>query len=154
MTPRLPVKTHNLLTRKFVLPKTGIVLTVQYLLFVARQLLNNVMYSADFYTIRTLGISWTLYCLAKHPIHQEKCRQEIQSVLNGRNGFEWLPQLLFEYYKLTNTLHRDDMKSLPYTTMCIKEAMRLYPPVPHYFRDLSEDVIIQGHLIPKGNNIF
>ena len=45
------------------------------------------------------------------------------------------------------------MKSLPYTTMCIKEAMRLYPPVPYYFRDLSEDVIIQGHLIPKGNGI-
>ena len=36
-----------------------------------------------------LGISWTLYCLAKHPIHQEKCRLEIQSVLNGRDGFEW-----------------------------------------------------------------
>ena len=45
---------------------------------------------------------------------------------------------------------REDMKSLPYTTMCIKEAMRLYPPVPHYFRDLSEDTIINGSLIPKG----
>ena len=74
-------------------------------------------------------------------------------MLNGRNGFEWLPQLLFEYYKLTNALHRDDMKSLPYTTMCIKEAMRLYPPVPYYFRDLTEDMNIQGHLIPKGNDI-
>ena len=28
--------------------------------------------------------------------------------------------------------------------------MRLYPPVPHYFRDLSEDTIINGSLIPKG----
>ena len=42
------------------------------------------------------------------------------------------------------------MKSLPYTTMCIKEAMRLYPPVPFYFRDISEDINIHGHLIPKG----
>ena len=42
------------------------------------------------------------------------------------------------------------MKSLPYTTMCIKEAMRLYPPVPYYFRELSEDVEIEGHLVPKG----
>ena len=40
-------------------------------------------------SVYTLGISWTLYCLAKHPIHQEKCRQEIQSVLNGRSGLEW-----------------------------------------------------------------
>ena len=46
------------------------------------------------------------------------------------------------------------MKSLSYTTMCIKEAMRLYPPVPHYFRDLSEDTIINGSLIPKGHRIF
>lgn len=46
------------------------------------------------------------------------------------------------------------MKSLPYTTMCIKEAMRLYPPVPYYFRDLSEDIIIHGHLIPKGSDTF
>ena len=45
------------------------------------------------------------------------------------------------------------MKSLPYTTMCIKEAMRLYPPVPYYIRDLSEDINIQGHLIPKGNEV-
>ena len=42
------------------------------------------------------------------------------------------------------------MKSLPYTTMCIKEAMRLYPPVPYHFRDISEDINIHGHLIPKG----
>jgi len=48
---------------------------------------------------------------------------------------------------------RDDLKSLSYTTMCIKEAMRLYPPVPHYYRDLSEDTIIHGHLIPKGKFI-
>ena len=46
------------------------------------------------------------------------------------------------------------MKSLPYTTMCIKEAMRLYPPVPYYFRDTSEDINIHGHLIPKGRDIF
>ena len=35
------------------------------------------------------GISWTLYCLAKYPVHQEKCRKEIQSVLNGRDTLEW-----------------------------------------------------------------
>ncbi|XP_065920518.1 cytochrome P450 4A4-like isoform X2 [Dysidea avara] len=82
------------------------------------------------------GISWTLYCLAKHPVHQEKCREEIQLVLNGRDTFEW-----------------DDLKSLSYTTMCIKEAMRLYPPVPYYFRQLSEDTVIKEHLIPKGTII-
>ena len=51
---------------------------------------------------------------------------------------------------IMSIVFRDDMKSLSYTTMCIKEAMRLYPPVPHYFRDLSEDTVINGSLIPKG----
>ncbi|XP_065919119.1 cytochrome P450 4B1-like [Dysidea avara] len=83
------------------------------------------------------GIFWTLYCLAKYPDHQEKCREEIRTVLDGRESFEW-----------------EDLKSLSYTTMCIKEAMRLYPPVPHYFRDLSEDTIIHGHLIPKGTFVI
>ncbi|XP_065920516.1 cytochrome P450 4F4-like [Dysidea avara] len=82
------------------------------------------------------GISWTLYCLAKYPVHQEKCREEIWSILNGRDTFEW-----------------DDLKSLSYTTMCIKESMRLNPPVPHYFRNVSEDTIIKGHLIPKGTMV-
>ena len=31
--------------------------------------------------------------------------------------------------------------------------MRLYPPVPHYFREISEDITIKGHLIPKGITI-
>ena len=42
------------------------------------------------------------------------------------------------------------MKSLQYTTMCIKEAMRLHPPVPYLFKELSEDINVQGCLIPKG----
>ena len=42
------------------------------------------------------------------------------------------------------------MKSLQYTTMCIREAMRLYPPVPYFFKELSEDINVQGCLIPKG----
>ncbi|XP_065882296.1 cytochrome P450 4A25-like [Dysidea avara] len=78
------------------------------------------------------GIYWTLYCLAKHPFHQQKCREEIRTVLDDRDCIEW-----------------DDLKSLSYTTMCIKESMRLYPPVPLYFRNISEDTTIKGHLIPK-----
>ena len=44
------------------------------------------------------------------------------------------------------------MKSLPYTTMCIKEAMRLYPPVPYYFREISEDITFKDiSKLPKGS---
>ena len=81
----------------------------------------------------TSGICWTLYCLAKHPEHQEKVREEVRSVLMGR---EWL-----EY---------DDLKELKYTQWCIKEAMRLYPPVFEIYRKVSEDVKLGDILIPEG----
>ncbi|XP_063794983.1 cytochrome P450 4A24-like isoform X1 [Pseudophryne corroboree] len=84
------------------------------------------------------GISWTLYCLAKYPEHQEKCREEIQEVLGERNTVEW-----------------EDLGKMPYTTMCIKESMRLYPPVPGVARELSQPITFcDGRSLPKGANVF
>ena len=84
----------------------------------------------------TSGISWTLYCLAKYPEHQEKIREEVRNVLMGR---EWL-----DY---------DDLKDLKYTQWCIKEAMRLYPPVPEVFRKLSKDTELDGVVVPQGTSV-
>ena len=81
----------------------------------------------------TSGISWTLYCLAKYPEHQEKIREEVRNVLMGR---EWL-----DY---------SDLKELKYTQWCIKETMRLYPPVLFIVRKASNDIELDDHLIPKG----
>ncbi|KAL5509313.1 hypothetical protein EMCRGX_G004655 [Ephydatia muelleri] len=80
------------------------------------------------------GISWTLYLLAKHPEHQEKCRDEIRTVLDGRNHLEFA-----------------DLPKLQYTHWCIKEAMRLYPPVQHIYRNANEDILLQGYLVPRGS---
>ena len=81
----------------------------------------------------TSGIAWTLYCLAQHPEHQDKIREEVQEVLAGR---EWL-----QY---------EDLQHLKYTQMCIKEAMRLYPPVFLIFRVAKEDFCLDGVTIPEG----
>ena len=84
----------------------------------------------------TSGMCWTLYCLAKHPEHQEKVREEVKSVLMGRE--------LLEY---------EDLKDLKYTHWCIKEAMRLYPPVYEVYRQLSKDTEIDGVVIPKDTKV-
>ena len=81
----------------------------------------------------TSGMCWTLYCLAKHPEHQDKVRKEVRSVLMDRNFLDY-----------------DDLKNLKYTQWCIKEAMRLYPPVPEIYRKVSEDVKLDDYTIPKG----
>ena len=49
------------------------------------------------------------------------------------------------------SLYREDLKSLEYTTLCLKESMRLLPPVPTLARDLEEDLeIADGIVAAKG----
>ena len=45
---------------------------------------------------------------------------------------------------------REDLSKLSYTTMCIKESLRLYSPVPYIAKELSEDFFVEGDRIPKG----
>ena len=58
------------------------------------------------------GISWCLHLLAKNPGHQQRCRDEINSVLGDKEELEW-----------------EDIGKLSYLSMCIKESLRLRNPV-------------------------
>ncbi|EMP34118.1 Cytochrome P450 4B1 [Chelonia mydas] len=35
------------------------------------------------------GISWLLYCMALHPEHQQRCREEIKEILGDRTTIQW-----------------------------------------------------------------
>uniref|UniRef100_B8JK07 Cytochrome P450, family 4, subfamily f, polypeptide 13 n=1 Tax=Mus musculus TaxID=10090 RepID=B8JK07_MOUSE len=85
----------------------------------------------------TSALSWILYNLARHPEYQERCRQEVQELLRDRDSeeIEW-----------------DDLAQLPFLTMCIKESLRLHPPVLLISRCCTQDVLLpDGRAIPKGN---
>lgn len=82
------------------------------------------------------AICWTLYNLARHDHYQEKCRQEVMDLMLGRDRhvIEW-----------------EDLSNLPFTTMCIRESLRLHAPVQAVTRTYTQDMALPGHrTVPKG----
>ncbi|KAI6657723.1 Cytochrome P450 4B1 [Oopsacas minuta] len=75
--------------------------------------------------------SFVFYHLAKYPELQEKCREEVLSVMGGRDEIEW-----------------KDIAKFTYLTCFIKETMRLYPPVMFISKMLNKPFTIDGHKIP------
>ncbi|XP_055461330.1 cytochrome P450 4A10-like [Psammomys obesus] len=84
------------------------------------------------------GVSWVFHALATHPEHQQRCREELQSLLGDGAPITW-----------------EHLDKMPYTTMCIKGALRLYPTVPVVGRELSTPVTFpDGRSLPKGVTVL
>jgi cytochrome P450 len=68
----------------------------------------------------------------------------------------WTLQLLSEHPEVEARLHEevdgaDGVDALPYTRRVLMEAMRLYPPIWGFFRELTEDMPLGGELVPAGH---
>ncbi|XP_020952360.1 cytochrome P450 4X1-like [Sus scrofa] len=82
----------------------------------------------------TGGLTWLLYHLALYPEHQERCREEIRSILGDGSSITW-----------------GQLGEMSYTTMCIKESLRLAPPVLSFSRELSKPITFSdGRSLPAG----
>ncbi|XP_053170709.1 cytochrome P450 4F3 [Scomber japonicus] len=82
------------------------------------------------------AICWTLYNLARHEHYQERCRQEVMDLMQGRDSHE---------------IEWDDLSNLPFTTMCIRESLRLHSPVQAVTRKYTQDMPLpEGRTVPDG----
>lgn len=82
------------------------------------------------------ALSFALYLLAKHPEVKTRLQQELKDIFNP------------------NDLTFESLQKLTYTTMVIKEAMRLYPPAWMVPREAAQDTEIGGFKVNKGDKVL
>lgn len=51
--------------------------------------------------------------------------------------------------EVNSKLTPESLNSVPYMRACIKESMRLMPPIPGNMRAAGKDLVLQGYQIPK-----
>ncbi len=83
-----------------------------------------------------VALTWTWYLLSQHPDVEAKLHEELAQVLAGR----------------TPTL--DDLPSLKYTEMVIKESMRLYPPAWGTTREVIAETQLREYPLKKRDTVF
>ncbi len=59
--------------------------------------------------------------------------------------------IYYDYY--TYQYSRDDLKELPYLTMCIKESLRLTPTVPAAIREVTKPLTLNGIQLEPGTQL-
>lgn len=81
------------------------------------------------------ALTWTLYLLARAPEWQQSVRDEVVRVAGNMS------------------ISAEHIDKLVLTTCVLKEAMRLYPPVPVIARESSESLQVDGVTVAAGTQI-
>ncbi|XP_015127506.1 cytochrome P450 4C1 [Diachasma alloeum] len=96
------------------------------------------MFVAAGHDTTAAALSFTTLLLAKHKEIQDKCREEVNEVLNG------IP---------TGKITMKEVQRMHYLQQCIKEAMRLYTVAPLVSRKVTEDTKLKDYFIPRGTEV-
>ena len=82
------------------------------------------------------SLAWAFYLISEHPEIEERVRDEVTTVLNGR-----IPTVA-------------DLPKLAYTQRVIQEVLRLYPAAYLFAREAVTEDVIDGYPIPPKTLIF
>jgi cytochrome P450 len=81
------------------------------------------------------GMSFMLWFIGNSPGVQNRIHEELDEIFGDSNR------------PITN----EDLTRMKYLDRCIKESLRLCPPVPMFLRRVIHDVQCGDYLIPKGS---
>lgn len=74
-----------------------------------------------------------LYHLAVNPDKQEKLLIEVFSLLPN----------------IESPINEESLDHAPYFRACLKESIRMVPPVPTNIRSAGKDIVLNGYQVPK-----
>ncbi|XP_045537192.1 cytochrome P450 4C1, partial [Papilio machaon] len=80
------------------------------------------------------ALTYCLMLIANHPDIQDKILAELNEI----------------YGKTNRAVTMEDLNEMRYLERCIKEAIRLYPPVPFISRKLNNNVQLSNYTVPAG----
>ncbi len=88
------------------------------------------------YDSTALALSYTMYLLATHPEHQDRCAEEAIRVLGESCSGNKPPD---SFLSITD---------LPYCYAALLESLRYYPPIALTSRDLTKPISLDIHIDP------
>ncbi|CAM4580869.1 unnamed protein product [Leuciscus chuanchicus] len=81
-------------------------------------------------------LAFTCYLLALYPECQKKLQEEVD-----------------EFFSKHETADYTNVQELKYLDLVICESLRLYPPAFRFARDVEQDCVVNGQLLPKGSSL-
>ncbi|OXA62595.1 Cytochrome P450 4c3 [Folsomia candida] len=78
------------------------------------------------------GMNYTMFLLALNASAQEKVHLELDSIFGG---------------DINRGVTFKDLSDMKYLEMCIKEALRIYPPIPLIARNAQEDIPLGAQVV-------
>ncbi|CAH1269437.1 CYP3A43 [Branchiostoma lanceolatum] len=98
---------------------------------------NGFLFFIAGYETTATTMAFVLYNFALNQKEQDKAREEVNKVMEGRD--------LVDY---------EAVHEMSYLEMCCMETLRLYPPAPNTTRVTSEEVKVQWLTIPKDMSVI
>ncbi len=89
--------------------------------------------------------TWMLYRMAQNPETIEMARKEMSTVLTGHPNTPWK--------EMPTDFDYDQLKKFTILDYCMKETLRLHPPIHTIMRKVTEEMEFSGMKIPVGHYI-